>query len=98
MTVGQLMNRLIVTITVAGFIYFLFSWFHRHRKKVRDAIELEWLDELVREHLAGRDQSDRLERLVRTIETNHKPSSAVTVRLANVRRILTQSKSAGITQ
>jgi hypothetical protein len=97
MTVGQIMKRLTVIVIVAGFIYFVFSWFHRHRKKVGDANELEWLDELVQEHLAGRDQSDRLERLIRTIEKNHEPSSALTVRLANTRRILGQTKSARIT-
>jgi hypothetical protein len=96
MTVGQIMNWLTVIVIIAG--YFVFSWFHRHRENVGHANELEWLDELVQEHLAGRDQSDRPERLIRTIETNHEPSSALTVRQANIRRILAEAKSARITR
>ena len=34
-----------------------------------------WLDELLQEHLTGRDQSERLERVIRTIEKNQQVSA-----------------------
>jgi hypothetical protein len=53
------------------------------------ANELEWLDELVREHEAGtRDNSDYIRRLIRSITEEHEPSTARDAKLANAQRIV----------
>ena len=53
------------------------------------ANELEWLDELVREHKAGtRDNSDYIRRLIRSIEEEHKPSAPLTAQLQRARSVL----------
>jgi type VI protein secretion system component VasK len=66
-------------------LYFLYAWYRWHRRQVRDANELEYLDELVQEHEAGtRDHRARLEHLLRAIEKEHKedePSVELVMRL-----------------
>jgi hypothetical protein len=53
------------------------------------ANELEWLDELVREHEAGtRDNSDYIRRLIRSITAEHEPSATRDAKLANAQRIV----------
>jgi hypothetical protein len=82
-------GSLAVIVLPSAALYFLYSWWRWHRKQAGDVNELEWLDELAREHEAGtHDHSERLKWLVLTIEKNHKPSHALADRLANVRRIL----------
>ena len=60
----------------------------RH-KKTAEANELEWLDELVREHEAGtRDNSDYIRRLIRSIKEEHEPSTALNAQLEKAQRVL----------
>ena len=56
--------------------WFLFSWWRWQRKQTADANDLEYLDDLLQEHLDGeQDHTKRLEHLINAIEKDH-PSSA----------------------
>jgi hypothetical protein len=80
---------LVVIVLLAGLLYIAFSWFRWCRKRVGDANELEWLDELAEEHLAGsHDHTRQLQWLIRVIEKNHPPSPSLRDRLDGVRRII----------
>jgi hypothetical protein len=82
-------DYLLVIVLPVAVLWFLFSWYRWHRKQVGHANDLEWLDELLKEHLDGiRDNRKKLEWLMQTIEKEHAPSAALTKRLENVRRIL----------
>jgi uncharacterized protein YchJ len=60
----------------------------RHKARAQ-ANEIEWLDELVREHEAGtRDNSDYIRRLIRSIKEEHEPSAARDAQLKNAQRVL----------
>lgn len=51
--------------------------------------ELEWLDELIREHEAGtRDNSDYIRRLICSIKDEHPPSEVVTAQIARAQRVI----------
>lgn len=69
--------------------WFLFSWWRWQRKQTGDANELEYLDDLLQEHLDGvKDHTERLAHLIKSIERDHPPSAALTKRLENARRML----------
>jgi hypothetical protein len=71
---------------IAWFLWSLWTW---TRKRTGDENELEWLDELCREHEAGtHDHSERLFSLIRTIEKEHAPSAFLAGRLERARRVL----------
>lgn len=58
-------------------------------KKTADANDVEWLDELVREHEAGtRDNRDYIRKLIRSIKEEHQPSVALSDKLEKAQRIL----------
>jgi hypothetical protein len=78
-----------IIFIIGVFALFLIGWFHRRRRKVGEADQLKWLEELEKELEVGKcDNGDVLEFLIRSIELEHKPSAALTKRLENVRRIL----------
>ena len=73
----------------AAILWYPYSWFRGHREQVGDANDLQWLEELAHEHKQGIcDHTEKLEWLIRLIEKEYEPSSALTKRLENVRRIL----------
>ena len=65
-------------IVVAGAIWFLRSWRKWNHKQRGDANELDWLDEVVREHVSGRrDHTEIIRRAIADIERDHAPSPAL---------------------
>jgi len=87
------MNTTVVWIGVCGIVisvlcvlYAVYCW---ERKQIVENSELEYLDELAREHEQGiADNRKKLAWLIRMIENNHTPSATLTTRLDRVRRIL----------
>lgn len=64
----------IVLIAVA-LVWLLWSWARWNFQQRGNANELDWLDELVREHQSGkRDRSETIRRLIVDIERGHDPS------------------------
>ena len=77
-----------IAATIYG-AFVLKSFISYHHKRRANENELEWFEELAKEHEEGkRDNRDYLERLIRSIEKDHQPSPALTKRLDRVRRIL----------
>jgi hypothetical protein len=75
-----------IIIAVLGLSYAVYSW---ERKQIAGDRELEYLDELTREHEQGiADNREKLGRLIRMIERNHAPSATLTARLDRARRML----------
>jgi hypothetical protein len=71
--------RLIFAVVVAiGAFWFLRSFWRWRIKQAGDTNELDWLDEVVREHLAGKqDHSETIRRAIKDIERDHSPSPAL---------------------
>jgi|HubBroStandDraft_1064217.scaffolds.fasta_scaffold103271_2 hypothetical protein len=82
--------RLIFTAAVAtGLIWFLRSFWRWKTKQVGDANELDWLDEVVREHLAGKqDHSAIIRRAIEDIERDHDPSPTLARELRRAREAI----------
>jgi hypothetical protein len=71
-------NWIVAVLLVTGVLWFLRSWWRWHRKQIGDANELDWLDELVREHVAGkRDHSKTIRRIIADAERDHDPTPAL---------------------
>ncbi len=74
---------------VVGGVLFLRSWWKRQKElhKIKgDANELEWLDELAKEHEEGiRDNREKIEWLIGAIEKKHELSDRVSEHLYNAR-------------
>jgi hypothetical protein len=78
----------IVSIVLAV-LCLLYSVYCSERKKIADASELDYLDELMREHeLRIADHHKKLEWLIRIIENNQPPSKELNDRLSRVQRML----------
>ncbi|MGY3445622.1 hypothetical protein [Bradyrhizobium sp. USDA 4473] len=72
------MSWIAVILLVIGAAWFLRSWWRWNRKQAGDANELDWLDEIVREHTAGKqDHSKLIRRAITDIERDHEPSPAL---------------------
>lgn len=72
------MGWLLIVLLAIGAACFLKSWWKWSRKQVGNANELDWLDEVVREHLSGkRDNTALIRRAIQDIERDHDPSPAL---------------------
>jgi hypothetical protein len=72
------MSWIAIALLVVGIAWFLTSWRKWNRKQAGDANELDWLDEVVREHVDGkRDNSELIRRAIQDIERDHDPSPAL---------------------
>ncbi len=81
----------IVVVLLAAFWCMRLWWRNgrAHHEKAAHANELEWLDELTREHEAGtRDNSDYIRRLILSIKEEHELSAALTAKLEKAQRVL----------
>jgi hypothetical protein len=76
-------------VVIIGGVFILRSWWKRQKqvhKERGNANELEWLDELVKEHDDGiRDNREKIEWLIRTIEKEHEPSERLSEHLYSAR-------------
>jgi hypothetical protein len=78
-----------IMIAVLGYLVAVYHW---ERKQITDERELEYLEELTREHEQGiADNREKLTRLIRMIERNHAPSATLTARLDRARRLLRET-------
>ena len=79
--------HLTIAIAVMGVLFLFVRSFWRWRtKQIGDANELDWLDEVVREHLAGKqDHSETIRRAIKDIERDHEPSPALARELRRAR-------------
>jgi hypothetical protein len=83
------MHLIWVIIVAAGASWFLGSFWRRKTKQVGDANELDWLDEVVREHLAGkRDHSEIIRMAIANIERDHDRSPTLARELRRAREAI----------
>jgi hypothetical protein len=78
-----------IMIAVLGYLVAVYHW---ERKQITDERELEYLEELTREHEQGiADNREKLARLIRMIERNHASSATLTARLDRARRLFRET-------
>lgn len=72
------MSWLPTLVIAAGVVWFSRSFWKWRRKQIGDANELDCLDEIVREHIAGKhDHTNTLRRMISDMERTHEPSQAL---------------------
>jgi hypothetical protein len=91
------MNATLVWISICGIIIavlcLMYAVYYWERKQIADNGDLEYLDEIAREHEQGiADNRKKLAWLIRMIENNHTPSATLVAHLDRVRRILRSSQ------
>ena len=78
-----------IVVAIASVLYAVY--FHEEKQIIEDS-ELEYLDEIAREHEVGiADNRQRLRWLIHSIENNSTPSGKLKARLDRVRRIIDEA-------
>lgn len=88
------MHLLAWLIVAVAIIWFLRSFWRWRLKEAGDANELDWLDQVVREHLAGKqDHSETIRRAIADIERDHDWSPALARELRRAREAIGDTAS-----
>lgn len=85
---------ILLIAVLGGLIWFLRGWWNWRLKQAGDDNELDWLDEVVSEHLAGKyDHTETIRRSIQDIERTHTPSQTLHRELRRAREALETKKN-----